>query len=141
MAGYMLLHESTLQPIKANGIAPHPHRLGLLDYLRELRQDVFPFAPGQKIRLVGVEDVLLAAGDDIEDVMSSIHRTMTSRARELEQMGGFVQVVFRRKLVRADDFWFEHGAQRVSLRRLFDAPQRQVDRLGNEYYTVGFNLT
>lgn len=141
MAGYMLLHESMLQPNKANGIAPHPHLLGLLDYLRELRQDVFPFAPGQRIRIVGVEDVLLAAGDDTEGVMSSIHHTMTSRARELEQMGGFVQVVFRRKLVRADDFWLEHGAQRISLRRLFDSPQRQVDRLGNEFYTVGFNLT
>jgi hypothetical protein len=66
---------------------------------------------------------------------------MTSRASELEKMGGFVQVVFRRRLVRADDFWFEHGAQRISLRRLFDSPQRQVDRLGNEFYTVGFNLT
>lgn len=141
MAGYMLLHESMLQPNKANGIAPHPHWLGLLDYLRELRQDVFPFAPGQRIRIVGVEDVLLATGDDTEGVMSSIHHTMTSRARELEQMGGFVQVVFRRKLVRADDFWLEHGTQRISLRRLFDSPQRQVDRLGNEFYTVGFNLT
>lgn len=141
MAGYLLVHESMLQPNKANGIAPHPHRLGLLDYLREMRQDVFPFAPGQKIHIVGVEDVLLAAGDGLDDVISYIHRTMTSRASELEKMGGFVQVVFRRRLVRADDFWFEHGAQRISLRRLFDSPQRQVDRLGNEFYTVGFNLT
>lgn len=141
MAGYLLLHESMLQPNKRNGFAPHPHRLGLLDYLRDLRQDVFPFSPNQKICIVGVEDVLLAAGDDVEDVMSYIHRIMSSRARELEQMGGFVQVIFRRRLIRADDFWFEHGAQRISLRRLFDSPQRQVDRIGNEYYTVGFNLT
>lgn len=141
MAGYLLVEERILQSQKVDGIPPHPLRMGLLDYLRELRQEVFPFAPNQKIRIVGVEDVLLAAGNQVDDVTSYLHGVMSSRATELEQMGGFVQVVFRRKLIRAEDFWFEHGTQRVSLRRLFDSPKREVDRNNNEYYIVGFNLT
>jgi hypothetical protein len=141
MAGFLLVHESQLAPRKQDGIPMNSHRLGFLDYLRELRQDVFPFAPNQKIRIVGVEDVLLAAGNNSQDVMSYLHHVMTSRASELERIGGWVQVAFRRKLVRADDFWLEHGQERISLRRLFDSPQRQIDPRGNEYYTVGFNLT
>lgn len=141
MAGYLLVHESQLSPRKTDGILPNPQRLGFLDYLRELRQDVFPFGSGQRLLIVGVEDVLLAAGGNRSDTMSWMHRVMTSRASDLENMGGWVQILFRRRLVRADDFWFEHGQQRVSLRRLFDSPEHQVDRSGNEFYIVGFNLT
>ena len=37
--------------------------MGFLDYLRELRQDEFPFPRGHRIVVEGLEDVLLAAGD------------------------------------------------------------------------------
>src|SRR5690349_20244728 len=109
MAGYLLVHDSQLAPRKQDGILPNARRIGLLDYVRELRQDVFLFNSGQKLLIVGVEDVLLAAGNNRPDVMSWLHREMSSRASELESMGGWIQVVFRRKLVRADDFWLEHG--------------------------------
>jgi hypothetical protein len=137
----MLVHESVLQPRKPNGIPPNSMRMGFLDYLRDLRQESFPFTQANKLRIVGVEDVLLAAADSARDSMSYLHRIMSARAGELEKAGGFVQLVFRRKLVRADDFWLEDGMNRLSLRRLFDSPELAADRFGNEFFTVGFNLT
>jgi len=144
MPGYMLVEEQMMRPYRQNGINPNPVRMGLLDYLRELRHEVFPFNEDQKLRIVGLEDVLLASDDSHRrEVELFIRRILTSKANELEACNlGWVQMVFRRPLRRADDFWFvAGGSTRVSLRPLFGSPMKETDASGNEYYLVGFNLT
>ena len=140
MAGYLLVEERMMQPAKAGGVPPHPVRYGLLDYLRELRQEVFPFPAGHRIRVVGLEDVLRAAGDPPREVASFIHATMVAKAIELERMGGFAQVVFKSRLHHADDFWFEVGTRRISLSPIFGRIQR-VHQHGNEFFLASFNLS
>lgn len=142
MAGYFLLEEKQMQPFKPRGFPPNPVRMGFLDYMRELRQETFPFPEGHKLLLVGIEEVLIAAGDHIEEVEGFIHYTLARKANEMEKRRIKVQIVFRRALKSADDFWFERGAgKRISLRRIFDSPPLKGDPAGNEYYFVGFNLT
>lgn len=144
MPGYLLIEEKMLRPVRAQGFHPNPLRLGLLDYLRELRQETFPFTGEQQIQVVGMEDVLLAAEQarSLLEVSLGIRNTMASRANELNSNLGQVQVVFRRSLMRADDFWFEAGGgKRISLRPIFGSPTKNADANGNEYFQVGFNLT
>jgi len=67
---------------------------------------------------------------------------MASRANELNSNLGLVQVVFKRSLMRADDFWLDvGGGKRISLRPIFGSPTKIADSNGNEYFQVGFNLT
>lgn len=142
MPGYMLIEEKMLKPNRPQGHDPNPVRMGILDYMRELRQEAFPFFRGQKLRIVGLEDVLIASGPHRLEVSQFIYKILTSRANELDANLGQVQVVFRRPLKRADDFWFEAGGtERVSLRPIFGSPMRESDGAGNEFYRVGFNLT
>ncbi|MCL5421039.1 MAG: hypothetical protein M1461_01010 [Nitrospirae bacterium] len=141
MAGYLLIERRFLHPNRENGVAQNVVRMGFLDYLRELRDEPFHFPRGHKMLIEGVEDVLIAAGENRDDIASYIHDLLASRANELERMGGFVQIVFERRLSQASDFWFDVGDERVSLRHIFGSPLKQVDRAGNEFYTVGFNLT
>jgi hypothetical protein len=130
-----------MKPIKPDGMDVHPNRRGFLDYLRELRQDVFPFPRGYKIVVEGLEDVLLAAGDSLAEVEDRIRGILTSRANELESMGTNIQVIFRDKLQKSDDFWVEAGVNRhLSLRRIFGSPKR-FNRNGTEFFIAGFNLT
>ena len=138
MAGYMLVEERMMQPWKADGVPRQPHRFGALDYLRELRQEMFQL-PGHGIRVVGLEDVLRAGKDPPRDVANFIHATMVAKANELESRGGFVQVVFKFKLRYAADLWFEAGLQRISLGPVF-GQVRPVHERGNEYYIASFNL-
>jgi hypothetical protein len=141
MPNYYLIEERMMKPIKPDGMDVHPVRRGFLDYLRELRQDEFPFPRGHKIAVEGLEDVLLAAGDSLSEVEERIRGILTSRANELESMGTNVQVIFRDKLQKADDFWVEAGVnRRLSLRRIFGSPRR-YNRNGIELFIVGFNLT
>ena len=143
MAGYHLIEERMMKPFNLEGIEPNPNRKGFLDYLRELRQDSFPFPRGYKIAVEGLEDVLLAAGDSLPEVEEHIRRILTSRANELESlMGTNVQVIFSEKLQKSDDFWVEAGVnRRLSLRRIFGTPLRRRGPNGTEYFWVGFNLT
>jgi hypothetical protein len=118
--------------------------MGILDYLRELRQEVLPFTREHRLRIVGLEEVLLAAGtgENLLQVSLCIRGILTSRANELEATMGAVQVVFRRPLKRAADFWFDPGGnQRVSLRPIFGSPMKETDAYGSEFYRAGFNLT
>ena len=140
MAGYLLIEERMMQPWKREGIEPHPNCYGLLDYLRELRQEVFPFPFGYRIRVVGLDDVLRMADDPPREVAGFIHATVTAKANELERMGGFVQVVFKSRLHHADDFWFEVGDRRISLRPIFGRVQPRQEQ-GNEFFLASFNLS
>jgi hypothetical protein len=140
MAGYLIIEERMMQPAKPAGLSPHPNRLGMLDYLRELRQEVFPFPRGHKLCVVGLEEVLKAAGAPPDRVAGFIHSTLVARANELERMGGFVQIVFKSKLHHADDFWFEIGTRPISLRTIFGHVQTRNDN-GIEYHVASFNLT
>jgi len=141
MAGYLLIERRFMQPDKRDGVAPNAVHMGFLDYLRELREEPFHFPRGHKILIEGVEDVLIAAGENRDAVASYIHDLLASRANDLYNMGGQVQIVFKWQLNQADDFWFEVGQERYSLRRIFGSPRKQVDQAGIEFYTVGFNLS
>ena len=143
MSGYILIEEGMMQPHKTNGIRPNPIRMGILDYMRELRHEVFPFSQEHQLMLVGLEDVLLAASPSDREVALFIRRTLARKASDLEAANlGWVQVVFRRSLRRADDFWFDAGGgRRVSLRPIFDSPMKETDAFYNDYYRIGFNLT
>lgn len=139
MAGYMLIEAKMLRPHKADGIAPNARELGFIDYLRELRQDVFPFRRGTKLRLVGFENLLLDA-QDRQTIAEDVHGLLAARANELDRMGGFVQVVFEWPLFYGDELWFERGRDRIPLRGVFGKVKR--DHLGSAvYYLTGFNLT
>lgn len=139
MSGYMLIEKRVLQPHKVDGIPPNAQELGFIDYLRELRQEVFPFARGSKLRLIGFENVLLDA-QDRQQIAADVHGLLAARANELDQMSGFVQVVFEWPLFFGDELWFERGRERVPLRGVFGRARRAQEG-SNIYYLTGFNLT
>ena len=142
MSGYFLIEEKQMQPFKAKGFPPNPVQMGFLDYMRELRQETFPFPEGRKLLVVGIEEVLISAGDQLPEVGAFIHDTLARKANELNSSRIGVQIVFRRTLKSAQDFWFElGGGRRISLRRIFDSPPLKSDFAGNEFYFVGYNLT
>ena len=85
MAGYLLLERKFLLPQKPDGVTPNAVRMGFLDYLRELRDEPFHFPRGHKILVEGIEDVLIAAGDNRDDVASYIHDLLAARANDLER--------------------------------------------------------
>ena len=143
MPGYHLIEEDMLQPRRQDGIVPNVNRMGFLDYMRELREDTFPFPSGHRLLVYGLDDVLLAADSNLQEVEAMVRTVLAARANDLNSiMGTNVQIVFRDHLRRSDDFWLEAGInRRLSLRRIFGTPSRQSGPNGTEFFYVGFNLT
>jgi hypothetical protein len=142
MAGYLLIHRSQFKPAKASGFEPNANRLGALDYLRELRQNPFPFPDGHRLLVEGFDEVLVAAGEKhCLDVARFIHHTLAARANELTAMGGHVQLLFRHPLRYGAGVWIESGVARFDLLPAFGTLQHMHDaRAGLEWFTNGFNL-
>ena len=142
MPGYRLVEERMLLPFQSEGLVPHPNRIGFLDYMRELRHDHFPFPAGYQLLVVGLEDVLLAAGNHLPEVASFIHGTLVPRANELDSLAVQVQLLFTYPFHLADDFWIAPGVPtRLSLRPIFGRPRRVPLKGSAEFFFVGFNLT
>lgn len=141
MPGYMLLESTTLRPVKGDGIEPHPEQLGVLDFLRELAADPFPFPRFAQVRLVGLEEVLDAARPEEVALASEVHRRLRQAASEMERRLLSVQVVFRGRLVRGDTLWSDFGNQRLPIGHVFGSPPPQTDPRGNRFFGVNFNLT
>ena len=139
MPGYFLVQTDGFKPARADGLDPHPVRIGFLDYLRELKQESFPFPKGHKLRVEGIEQVLLASDSNLQEIESAIHSVLSSRAGELEQRAILVQIVFDSDLSKADDFWFKVGGRRVTLKWLFNPGS--VKQWGDGIYFIPFNLT
>ncbi len=141
MPGYMLLERSTLAPFKSDGIEPHVMALGLLDFLRELSLDPFPFTKYAEIRVLGLEEVLHAARPNEAEIAHEIRRRLRQAAPDLERRLVSVQVVFRDKLVRGDTLWSEFGGGRLPISHIFGSPPPETDARGNRFFRANFNLT
>ena len=141
MPGYILLEQSQIQPHRERGVIPFTQDIGLLDFLRELAQEEFPFKRLDEIRLIGFEDVLYAAAPQDHELAVEIHRRLQRSASDLERRQITIQVVFQGKLVRGDTLWTEFRGKRLPIDVIFDSPVSSTDGNGNKTYRVHFNLT
>lgn len=141
MPGYQLLENSSLATARRNGIPPHAQAIGLLDFLRDLEEDEFPFARFAELRVVGLEEVLYAARPEDEVLALEIHRRLRAAAQDLEARLLSVQVVFSGKLIRGDTLWSDYRSHRLPVGHVFGSPPPETDAHGNRFYRTNFNLT
>jgi hypothetical protein len=141
MPGYLLIEQSQLSTSKENGLNRCNVVLGLLDFLRELAQDDFPFPRLSEICVVGLEETLFAAQPHDREIALEIHRRLQRAASNMEKRQMTVQVVFQGDLTRGDKLWAEYRGSRLPIDVIFDSPLPNKDAHENRYYRVHFNLT
>lgn len=141
MPGYYLIEQSTLTPFKANGVAPYPNEMGILDFLRELAADEFPFARFYELRILGLEQVLYASRPDDTARALEIRHRLQQAAQDLERRMLSIQIVFEGELKHGDTLWSEYRGQRLAIGHIFGSPPPHNDMYGNRTFTINFNLT
>jgi hypothetical protein len=141
MKGYEIFEERHLKRYREDGIAPHEIRIGLLDFLRELRGGMEGIPSISSYMVVGIDDVLYMAGSDMRtEVALTIHKTLQSAAQKLEQNKIEVQIVCRGKLVKGDSLWLEYRNERLPIDYIFGTTTKREVR-GAPIFTTGFNLS
>ena len=141
MPGYVLVELANIKPHKARGITPFPDAIGILDFLRELAEEPFPFAKMSKWRVVGLEEVLFDARPKESDVAVEIHRRLNAASPDLERRLLEVQVVFTGEIVRGAELTVKYRGAALPIGLIFNHPNRQQDAHGNPYYPMEFHLS
>lgn len=141
MPGYMLLESKILVPETSDGIHAFPGEIGILDFLRELGSDPFPFPRLSQLRVMGLEGVLFAARPEHDALALEIHRRLRQAAPDLESRVMSVQVVLHGPLIRGETLWSEYRGYRHPLGHIFGSPPAHEDQRGNRFYVTNFNLT
>lgn len=138
MPGYHLIEYGT--PIPEDEGRPS-EKIGFLDFLREL-SDEDPHVPRLwSVTVVGLEEVLFAAGGEADALAWEIHRRLRAAASPLQLRLADVYVVFRGHLGRGEDLWSDYRGTRLPIGRIFGAPPPQTDAEGRPFYLASFNLT
>lgn len=140
MIGYQLIERATLAPGHPNGIAALETEIGMLDFLRDLAEDDFPFPRLSTLCIVGLEEVLYAAQPDEAALAFEIKRQLQAAASLLQGRMIAVQVVFQEKLMRGDSLWVVYRGQRLPVGHIFGSPMPQTDERGNRFFRADFNL-
>jgi hypothetical protein len=141
MPGYNILEERHLSTYKEDGIPPNEIKIGLLDFLRELRGGAQGIPKLSSFMVVGIEEVLFLAGEEGREKISLfIRKTLQSAATVLDQKKCDVQIVTKGKLFKADSFWVEYRSERIRLDNIFGTTIRREIRTLPVYF-AGFNLS
>lgn len=140
MAGYILVAQKELSPPKPRGMKRYDEAIGLLDFLRELRQEHLPFAQGARLRVEGLEEVLFAAKPDYAPVALRIRQVMKEAANELQQKLVTVQVVFKGRFERGRQLHVVYRDEPLPIYLIFNTPTSEEVQ-GSTVYRVSLNLT
>ncbi len=141
MPGYQLIEIVNLRTAKQRGIVPYENDIGLLDFLRELRQDSFPFPKFHRLQVRGLEDVLFAARPHHEEMALKIRGILRRGAQDLERRLIEIQFIFQGKLIKGDTLWVEYRNARLPIGHIFGLPMRQSDSNDNPFYKTNFHLS
>lgn len=142
MPGYRIFEKRFLKPYRGNGFEQNPNKMGLLDFLREVKNDAADLPRLGKYCVVGIDELLyMAEAENRRNVAVDIHRQLASAGQLLEKKVLDVQIVCKGKLVRGDSLWLEYRTERLPINVIFGDLHKQEDRNGNEFYMAGFNLT
>src|SRR5215813_3730998 len=108
MPGYLLIERSSLSPYDPNGIEPLPHEIGILDLLRDLADEDFPYPQFHGLRVTGLEEVLYAARPEDEVLAIEIKRRLQAAASDFQRKMVSVQILFNGTLMHGDTLWVDY---------------------------------
>ncbi len=125
MPGYHLLEHGTPLPGQDDAAGRPLNRLGFLDFLRELSGDEPAIPRFWNVTVVGLEEVIFAAGAEAEALAREIHHRLRAAASCLEKRLADVYILFHGRLQRGDDLWADYRGARLPISATSSARRRR----------------
>ncbi len=124
------------------GVPVNKTRIGILDFIRSLEDDDFPYDDNSSLMIVGIEDVLLAARPDMEETAKEIRASLNGCAKLFDSRNcADIQIVFKQPLVRGDKLMVDHVTAQIPIFLIFGTPVPDTINGQVVYRTGSFNLT
>jgi len=141
MKGYEIFESQYLSLDREDGIKPYDHKIGLLDFLRDLNSGPESISRTKSFMVTGVDDVLyLVKKSEWRNLALDIRKILQSAANGLERKMNEVQIVCKGKLVKGESLWLEYRGESLPVDFIFGTLITREIR-GFPVYTAGFNLS
>lgn len=125
----------------AEGLDPHENKIGLLDFLRELKSGAEGIARNSSYLVMGLDEVLYLAGrEERRETALFIHTIFQIAAQALQRKNIEVQIVCKGTLIPGDSLWLKYRGEEISLNTIFGTPTKRDIRNCPVYFS-GFNLS
>lgn len=142
MPGYQIFEKNFLKTYRTNGIEPHPNKMGILDFLRDVKHQISELPRFSKYQVVGIDDLLyMVEAEERRTVAHDLHRQLGAAAQDLQRKLMDVQIVCSGKLIRGDSLALKYRDELLPIDLIFGDLRKQVDSQNNEFYLASFNLT
>ena len=143
MSGYTIVEykNTTLNPNRGGGYKVKGDRIEILDFIRELNEDPFPFNFGDEVIVEGLDKALYDSGDSINETANQIRKTFSSKANEVNSNQMTINIIIAGKLQYGAYLTVKYTQQDLPLNKIFHSVNQFDDANGNTFYTTNANLS
>ncbi len=144
MPGYLLVEQNKLSsPLPhGKGITATRTRIEIIDFLRSLDDETFPYDENSSLLVTGIEELLLASRPNMEEFAADVRRRLQKVAGFFNNRNcGDIQVIFRQTLKKGEKLAVEHVTAPIPNCLIFGSPVPEIINNRVAYRTGSFNLT
>ncbi|NQV15169.1 hypothetical protein HQ531_06895 [bacterium] len=141
MSGYTILEHRITNLAKQDGYKVSDNTIDILDFIREIKEDPFPFNFGVEVAVEGLDKLLFDAGKEVQKIATTIRHELTSKAGIIDSQKLTVCIIILGKLKYGAYLTVEHAGKDIPLNLIFNTVNRFDVGTNDVIYTTNANLS
>jgi len=144
MPGYLLVEQKKMSPplMPGQGVKSNRSRIAIIDFLRSLDDETFPYDENSSLLVTGIEEFLLASRPNMDECAIDIRQRFQKVAGYFNNRNCTdVQIAFRQPLKRGERLMVDHVTTPIPIYLIFGSPVPETINNQMVFRTGSFNLT
>ena len=141
MSGYTILEHRITNLSRKDGYTVSDNKMDILDFIREIKEDPFPFNFGEEVTVEGLDKLLFESGKDIQEIAGNIRHELTSKAGVIDSQKITIYIVILGQLIYGAYLTVEYARKEIPLNLIFDRVSRHDVNTHGVLYTTNANLS
>ena len=141
MSGYTILEHRITSLARKDGYTVSDNKMDILDFIREIKEDPFPFNFDKKVTVEGLDKLLFDAGKDIQEVANHIRHELTLRAGVIDSQKLTIYMIMLGQLKYGAYLTVEYARKEIPLNLIFDRVNQYDINSHGVLYTTNANLS
>ena len=141
MSGYTILEHRITNLSRKDGYTVSDNKMDILDFIREIKEDPFPFNFGEEVTVEGLDKLLFESGKDFQEMANYIRHELTSKADVIDSQKLTIYMVMLGKLKYGAYLTVEYTRKDISLNLIFNRVNQHDVGTRDVIYTTNANLS
>ena len=141
MSGYTILEHRITNLSRKDGYTVSDNKMDILDFIREIKEDPFPFNFGEEVTVEGLDKLLFESGKDFQEIANHIRHELTSKADAIDGQKLTIYMVMLGKLKYGAYLTVEYARKDIPLNLIFNRVNQHDVGTKNVIYTTNANLS